>query len=164
MEEISEEEALCKVAAFCASGERCRQDVTKKLERWGLSAEAIERILARLVAEKYLDEARFCRAFIRDKVRYEKWGRRKIAQALWMKQVDAASYEPLLTEAVDEEEYLEVLRGLLKAKRKQVKAASEYERNGKLIRFALGRGFEMGAIRRCMEVDEDEFPEDELVE
>ena len=44
----------------------------------------------------------------------------------------------------------EALQPLLASKKRQVKADSEYELNGKLIRFALGRGFGMDIIRRCI--------------
>ncbi|MCD8308205.1 MAG: RecX family transcriptional regulator, partial [Clostridia bacterium] len=45
----------------------------------------------------------------------------------------------------------DVLAPLLKSKRKSTHAASEYELNGKLIRFALGRGFDMNIIKKCLE-------------
>ena len=58
-------------------------------------------------------------------------------------------------EQIDEEEYHAVLQKLLAAKRKSVRAESEYELNGKLVRFALSRGFEMKDICRCIEVSEE---------
>ena len=59
---------------------------------------------------------------------------------------------------VDDEEYLSVLRPLLKQKRRSVKASSDYEMNQKLIRFALGRGFRFDIIRQCLDVtDEDQY-------
>ena len=63
-------------------------------------------------------------------------------------------YWPYLNE-IDEEEYHAVLQKLLAAKRKSVRAESEYELNGKLVRFALSRGFEMKDICRCIEVSEE---------
>jgi regulatory protein len=56
---------------------------------------------------------------------------------------------------IDETEYLHILRELIKAKRKSIRGKSDYEVNGKLIRFAIGRGFEFAAIRSCMDVDEN---------
>ena len=55
----------------------------------------------------------------------------------------------------DEKEYLNVLRPLLKQKRKSIKAQNDYEMNQKLVRFALGRGYTFDIIRQCMEVDEE---------
>ena len=62
----------------------------------------------------------------------------------------------LMLNNIDEEEYLGILRKLLDSKRKSVRASTPFEQNGKLIRFALSRGFEMKDIRRCMEVPEEE--------
>ena len=58
---------------------------------------------------------------------------------------------------IEEEEYLCVLRKLLQSKSRSVKAVSDYERNGKLIRFGLSHGFEMNAITRCLHVEEEDF-------
>ncbi len=67
---------------------------------------------------------------------------------------------PHFLDEVDEGEYLATLRNLLAAKRKSIRAKSEYELNGKLIRFALSRGFEMKDIRCCIDVsDENGYPE-----
>lgn len=159
MTEITETEALSRVAAYCSTAEHCRAEITEKLQRWGIPYDAIARILNRLEQEKYIDEERFCRAFIRDKYRFAKWGKVKIGQALQLKKIPSMTYSSFLNE-IDEEEYLSVLRSLLTAKRKSVHAENEYELNGKLIRFALSRGFEMKDIRRCIELsDENEYPE-----
>lgn len=153
MKTWSEEEALCKAAAYCSRAERCSSDVSEKLDGWGVSPDGKRRILERLVAERYIDESRYCRFFIHDKLKCNKWGRHKIAQALWMKKIPSEISAPLLEE-IDEEEYRSVLRSLLESKRRTLSARDEYEMNGKLIRFALGRGFEMDEIRRCAIVEE----------
>ena len=128
--------------------------IVEKLQRWGISYDAIDRIINRLEQEKYIDEERFCRAFINDKYRFAKWGKMKIGQALQLKKISSSVYWPYLNE-IDEEEYHAVLQKLLVAKRKSVRAESEYELNGKLVRFALSRGFEMKDICRCIEVSEE---------
>jgi regulatory protein len=100
---------------------------------------------------------RFARAFVKDKVKYNKWGRRKVEQALWQKHIDEDIRQQVLDEIADED-YVLVLRPMLQQKRKSIKANSDYELNGKLIRFAVSRGFTMDIIKQCISVsDEDEF-------
>ncbi len=155
----SENEAYLTLAALCAQAEHCQYEMVEKMRRWELSEEAQARVMQRLVAERYVDNERFARAFVKDKIRYNKWGRRKVEQALWAKHIDEDIRQRVLDE-VDDEEYISVLRPLLKQKRKTTKANSDYELNGKLIRFAMGRGFTMDIIKQCIEVeDEDEFVE-----
>lgn len=159
MTEITETDALSRVAAYCSTAEHCRAEIAEKLHRWGIAYDAVDRILDRLEQEKYIDEERFCRAFINDKYRFAKWGKVKIGQALQLKKISSSVYWIYLNE-IDEEEYLSILKKLLEAKRKSVRAENEYELNGKLIRFALSRGFEMKDIRRCIDVsDENEYSE-----
>ena len=73
-----------------------------------------------------------------------------------MKGIDKATIDTAM-EAIDEEEYMEILRDLIQAKRKSTRGNSEYEINGKLIRFATGRGFEFGAIRQCLGGEMEEW-------
>lgn len=151
--EMTEQEAYLQLAALCAQAEHCRQEMLDKMKRWGLDEGVQDRIISRLVKERFVDDERYARAFVKDKVRYNKWGRRKIQQALWMKRIDEHIQQQVLDE-IEEREYLDVLRPLLKQKRKSVKAQNDYELNQKLIRFALGRGFTFDVIRQCINVDE----------
>ena len=149
----TEQEAYLTLAALCARSEHCQWEMLEKMRRWELDDAAQARVMARLVKERYVDDERYARAFVKDKVRYNKWGRRKVEQALWQKRIDDDIRERVLDE-VDEEEYLNVLRPLLKQKRKSIKAENDYELNQKLVCFALGRGFTYDIIRQCIDVDE----------
>ena len=110
--------------------------------------------MAKLVKERYVDDERYAQAFVKDKIRYNKWGRRKVEQALWQKRIDEEIRNSVLND-VDDEEYLSVLSPLLKQKRKTIKAKNDYELNQKLVRFALGRGFTFDIIRQCLDVDDE---------
>ena len=150
--EKTEQEAYLQLAAMCAQAEHCEQEMRDKMKRWGIEPDAQNRVVARLVKERYVDNERYARAFVKDKIRYNKWGRRKVMQALWMKRIDDDIQRSVLDE-IDDKEYIDVLVPLLKQKRKTIKAKSDYELNQKLVRFALGRGFDFGIIRQCMDVD-----------
>lgn len=154
MKELTEKEVWNKVTAYCSIAERCSADVVDKLQKWGVERDVLSNITSKLVEEKYIDEKRYSFAFVNDKYRFAKWGKVKIAQALKQKQVPEDVYDLALKD-VDENEYLDILRNLLNAKRKTIHAKNEYEQNGKLIRFALGRGFEMKDIRLCIHLFDD---------
>jgi len=157
MKQKTEQEAYLTLASLCANAEHCQWEMREKMRRWELSEEAQTRILNRLVSERYIDDVRFARAFVKDKVKYNKWGRRKVEQALWQKHIDEDIRQQVLDEIADED-YVLFLRPMLQQKRKSIKANSDYELNGKLIRFAVSRGFTMDIIKQCISVsDEDEF-------
>ncbi len=151
----SEEEARLSLEALCVTGEHCVLEMRNKMMRWGVDDAAQERIIKHLVERGFIDEERYCRAFVKDKVIYNKWGRRKVEQALWAKRIPQEIIREALDE-VDQENYVDTLRQLLKNKSRSVKASSEYERTQKLIRFAAGRGFTMDVIRQCLNTDYDE--------
>ena len=146
--EITEEQARSRLAALCSRAEHCTGEMRTKMRQWGFAPEAQERIMSYLVEHRYVD----------DKIQFNRWGRRKVEQALYAKQVSREVFGPILDE-YEEESYAEVLRPLLESKRRSIKAANEYERRTKLMRFALGRGFTMDVIKRCMN-DADPWPDD----
>lgn len=151
--EMTEQEAYLQLAALCAQAEHCEQEMRDKMRRWELDETVQNRIVDRLIKERYVDDGRYARAFVKDKIRYNKWGRRKVQQALWQKRIDADIQQRVLDE-IEEKEYLDILRPLLKQKRKSIKAESDYELNQKLVRFAMGRGFGFDIIRQCLNVDD----------
>ncbi|MBO5579494.1 MAG: RecX family transcriptional regulator [Prevotella sp.] len=159
MRQKTEQEAYLTLSALCAQAEHCQWEMTEKMRRWELTEEAQARVMQRLVSERYVDDERYARAFVKDKVRYNKWGRRKVEQALWQKHIDESVRQQVLDE-VDDDEYISILRPMLQQKRKSTKASSDYELNGKLIKFAMSRGFTMDIIKQCINVeDDDEFLE-----
>ncbi len=159
MKQKTEQEAYLSLAALCAQAEHCQWEMLEKMRRWELSDEAQARVMERLMKERYVDDERYARAFVKDKVRYNKWGRRKVEQALWQKHIGDSVRQQVLDE-VDDDEYISILRPLLQQKRRSTKAASDYELNQKLIRFAVSRGFTMDIIKQCINVEDDaEFME-----
>jgi regulatory protein len=146
---MTEQEILTKLTALCAHAEHCSYEMRQKMRKWGVEPSIEEKVLAYLVKEKYIDDSRYARLFVKDRIQSNKWGRRKVEQALFLKQIPKDIIRHTL-DAVEDEVYLAILRPLLKSKRRSIKANSEYEANGKLIRFAMGRGFTIDLIRQCL--------------
>ena len=145
MKQLNEQEILHIAASYCSMVERCIYDVRKKIASVGASPETGERIIAHLLKEKFIDEARYCRGFVNDKFRFNRWGRIKIGYELRGKNVD----DILISEAmstIDEDEYESVVIALLKEKKRTVKGKDGHAVFSKLYRFAIGRGFESNLI------------------
>jgi regulatory protein len=144
-----ESELLRLAAAYCSSCERCISEVRKKLATAGASPEVAERITARLLEEKFVDESRFCRSFVKDKFRFNGWGRIRIRHELQQKGIAAHVIAEALNE-LDEEACRSALSEMLKAKKRTTKGRSEYDVFLKLYRFARGRGFEGALVSSCL--------------
>ena len=147
------EMALQRLSALCASAEHCEYEMTEKMRKWEVEESDCERIMEYLRKAKFVDDDRYARAFVKDKIKYNKWGRRKVEQGLWAKHIAEDIRQRVLDE-VDESQYKSVLTDLLKSKRRSIKAANDYEMNRKLIKFALSRGFDYSIIRQCIDCDD----------
>ena len=149
MKNLTEAEVLHRMASFCSMKECCIQDIRKKAEATGLSSEECDRIIKRLCSEKFLDEERYTRAFIKDKLRFSKWGRIKIKYELLKKGVPTSLIETELND-IDESAYKSTLKDILIQKKKSTKGKTPQEIYSKLFRFAAGRGFESQFISSCL--------------
>lgn len=139
---MTPQQALARLEALCARSEQSSGEVLDKMRRWGITQSDAAKILDSLIARRYVDDARFAAAFVRDKVRFARWGRRKVAQALVQKRVDRDIIAAAL-EVIDLEEYTESLRHILLSKIKSAPALTEsYEGRTKIYRFGVQRGFE----------------------
>ena len=109
---MSEEQALARLTALCASAEHCTGEMIDKMTKWGISEKTQARIMEHLVKNKYIDDERYCRAFVHDKMEYNHWGRRKIEQALYVKHVDKAIQKAVESYRITPErkEYLKSLK------------------------------------------------------
>ena len=152
--ELTEQQVFQKLSALCARAEHCQWEMLEKMRQWGVDEETQALVMERLVNERYVDDRRYAEAFVRDKVRYNQWGRRKVEQALWLKHIDGDVARQAL-DAIDDDEYVSMLKPMLAQKRRTTKAQSDYELNMKLMKWAVGRGFTMDIIRQCLTVEED---------
>lgn len=132
-------------ALLCSKSEKCTSEILEKLRLLGLSSDESEPVIKKLVAEKFLDDERYARAYIRDKFRMNHWGKQKIAYMLHSKKISPEIQE-LAFEEIENEDYSDELRKLLTDKVRTIKAKDQYDKRNKLMRFALGRGFESGKI------------------
>ena len=105
---MTADEILYKLAAKCSTSEQCLSDIEAKINRYDLTEEERTRILRHLVEEKYIDDRRYAEAFVRDKYRFNKWGRIKITQGLRMKGIDKETISNAMG-VIDEQEYLDIL-------------------------------------------------------
>lgn len=148
-------ELLGKMTALCSRREYCEADIRKKLakarqEDGGIAADAASRaqmeddIIDFLKKEKFIDDLRYATAFVRDKSALAGWGRVKIRHALSAKGVSRECVETALAE-LDGNPGLEKLEKALKMK--AAKLRDDPHCKFKLLRFALGRGYEYDEIR-----------------
>lgn len=138
---LSPEAAYVKASALCARCEQAAADIYTKLTGWGLSAEDADQVVRRLTAENFISHERYARAFCRDKMRFNGWGRIKVAFMLKTKGIDKACIETVLAE-VDEAEYARTIHHLLSNKWREVCHKDAQKARASLMRFAASRGFE----------------------
>ncbi len=138
---LSPTAALNKAAALCARSEQASGDIYTKLTGWGLSADDADSVIQRLKSENYLNDERYARAYCRDKMRFNGWGRIKVAFMLKAKGIGKQFIEAALAD-VDMTEYVSTLQKLIHAKWRDVCAKEPMQARASLLRYAASRGFE----------------------
>jgi len=140
MKKLSYEQALHRLAAYCSRAERCVWDIRRKMDTMEIPSDQQNRIVQHLQKEKFIDEERYCKAFVHDKSQYNRWGNHKIRFELRKRQLPDTLIQETL-KGLNPEETRERLRLLLEQKKKSVKGKNEWEIRQKLLRFAASRGF-----------------------
>lgn len=147
---LTYDQALNKAAKLCSQSEKCPNDIYEKIISWGLSEQDAARMMGYLTQEGYLDEARYARAFVNDKFRFEHWGKIKIGYALRGKGIDDAVISEAFDEKIDPEEYLDICVELLKGKMRSMEQPLSPNDRAKLFRFAAQRGFESSVVSKAL--------------
>ena len=139
---------LSRLQKLCSKAEYCRADVYRKaLKDLEGDEEAAQKVLEALVAEKYVDDARYASAFAREKASLQGWGPVKIRFQLRGKGVPesviAAALEEIEPEKADAR-----LEKLLSAKARTLEGDPQFRL--KLLKFALSRGYEYNTVEAAL--------------
>ena len=110
--------------------------------------EAAAKVLDVLVAEKYVDDLRYATAYAREKAMISGWGETKIRYMLSAKRIDRSLVDQALTE-IDSSKADSRLQKLLENKARTLKADPQIRL--KLLRFALGRGYQYDDVVRVLQ-------------
>ncbi|MCK5137201.1 MAG: RecX family transcriptional regulator [Bacteroidales bacterium] len=147
--DLSYKEALQRAAALCSRQEQCTRHIREKLVQWNVEERDAERIIQHLTEEKFLDDHRYAEFFVKDKFRFNQWGKIKIAHMLRHKGIGEDAIQDALNQ-IDKEVYCQTCVELIRNKSATLKEKNQFTRKGKLYRFAAGRGFESDLIHRIL--------------
>jgi regulatory protein len=148
-------EALLKIRDWCAYQERCQQEVRDKLYEYGLKTDDVENIIVQLISENFVNEERFAIAFAGGKFRIKKWGKVKIRQELKAKRVSDYCIKKGM-EQIEDTEYIKTLKRLLMLKTKLITEKNHLKKKQKLVRYALGKGYEQDIVFDILKSNEEE--------
>ena len=138
-QELSKREWLDKAEAYCAKSEHCAADVRRKLYEWSAPTDLFDGIEESLYKNDFLNDARFCRAYVHDKVEYQRWGRLKIQAGLRALGLPESEIRKSLDE-IDEKTYFDNLHALMTSRRGDPEE--------KKLRFLAQRGFTFEEIQK----------------
>mgnify|MGYP003330519188 CR=1 FL=1 len=136
-------EALAKAENYCAYQDRCHQEVRSKLIEWAIYGDDLELIINKLIENKFLDEERFAKSYVRGKFRIKKWGRIKIEQELKRRDISSYCIKQGFKE-IEEEDYRNTLQQLITNDEAMLKTP---QTTNKLIQRLMRKGFEYDLIQ-----------------
>ena len=145
------QQALQSLMRLAARSEKSTGDALRLMCTWGVPEAEQRGVLEKLIADRYIDNRRYAEAYAREKSRLAGWGERKIAMQLRMKGVERETISAVLAEVLQDDSMAERLQEKLEKKLRTVKAANDYELRGKLLRYALGLGYDYDMAAEVIE-------------
>ena len=143
------QQALQSLMRMCARSERASGGALRLMKRWGGGDDEARKVLSRLQAERFIDDARYAEAFVRDKLNLSGWGAYKIKMSLRAKGVSRDIIEEVVAPMLEATDMTERLEEMMQRKLRTLKYSSPYEAKTKLIRFAASRGYDMEQAVEC---------------
>ena len=146
---LTSDQVLDKMAKYCAYQERCVKEVRDKLKTYEIPQQERDKLLEYLLDNRFVNDERFAKSFVRGKVNQSGWGVNKIRFHLIQKGIA----KDIINEALgqnDEEAYRQRLVDILKTKSRTVKAASDFEKKRKLAAYAMQKGFEGNLVWKVL--------------
>ncbi len=133
---------LSRAMSLCSKSEKTVYDIRQSMSRWGMTdIEKQDKIINYLIENSFIDESRYSYSYVRDKHKFNRWGRIKIRAMLRAKGLT----EPIIDKAINslsQEEYIKTLKDDISDRKKRLKAKNQYDLRAKLMRFAQSRGYE----------------------
>jgi len=146
--QLTPENALARLESLCARAEHCSSEMLAKLRSWGITGDRADEIIDRLTANRFIDDLRFARSFVRDRYRFSGYGRRKIAMGLAAKRISRDIIDTALEE-IDEDIYFDNLSHIVSRKARDLDMRSFDDRN-RLYRHAISRGYESALVSKAI--------------
>ena len=149
--EMTFDEALDRCRFLAAKGECCTFDLEQKMHNWGVQSADIQRVIESLVAERFVDNLRFAIAYVRDKTRFNHWGRVKTTLMLRQKHIDKQVINEAFNE-LPESDYQSAFETERDKKLRQLRALKPFERNRKTAAYLIQKGFEPDFVFKNLNV------------
>ncbi len=141
----SVKEAIHKIEHFCAYQERCHDEVVQKLRTMKMDSNEIDKILAHLIQENYLNESRFACSFARGKHRIKLWGKVRIVSELKLRNISTYNINLALKE-ITTEEYETNFNALAERNWHSIKESNGLKKRKKCCDFLLRKGYESNVV------------------
>ena len=134
---------------MCSRREYCEHDIREKLRTAELPHSEINNIIEYLKKFSFINDERYATAYVKDKFQFNGWGKAKIVAMLSMKRIDRTIIENAVQQ-LPVDSYKEKCLTLLQSKAKSTKAQNISELKNKLLRYAIGRGFDYETSLQCI--------------
>lgn len=141
---------LNKARRYCAAAEQCEDSVRQKLVVWKASPAESDRVVKDLVAEGYINDERYARAYCESKILRQHWGRQKVLYHLRIRHLPRQAIDSGMA-TISNEAYAEVLRHAAEKKLAELSSLEDaWVRNQKLTAFLVSRGFTLQEINQTI--------------
>jgi regulatory protein len=142
-------ELLERAARLCSTSEKCSSEIREKLIAWGMAEEDTVKALDYLEKNNFVDDRRYTEYYVKDKLKFNRWGRIKIRYALQQKNLKNEVITQAL-DSIDPDEYEQILNDVITRKANQLTPINDPKKKARLIRYAAQKGFTSEEIYRAI--------------
>lgn len=135
---------------------RTEKEIRKKLKEKKISETSIEKVITILKNLKYLDDSKYARMYLEEKLANNPKGKRVIAMKLAGKGINKEVIKSVIDTEYNEDTETRKAKELLAKYLKKVRAKSEMDKKQKCYRYLLSRGFDYEIVKEVCKVENTE--------
>lgn len=130
-----------QIGKFCAYRERAESEVWDKLKELEVSEKLSFKLIDLLKKDKFLDNQRFARYYTQGKFLNNKWGKIKIRNGLYEKQISSTDVRFAMNK-IDDQDYEKTIKTLIEKKAATLKDKELFVFRKKIVDFLRVKGYE----------------------
>ncbi|MGY8919546.1 MAG: regulatory protein RecX [Flavobacteriales bacterium] len=152
MSELSRQSDIVKkLQRYCVYQDRCHKEVVDKMKLMKIPYSLHDNVIVELIKDNFLNEERFVFSFVRGKFRIKKWGKIKLRNELFQRNITSFLINNAIGQ-INDNDYMETFDEIALKKFNNLNNETDLSSKKKFVTYLQYRGWETDLIFKKVNV------------
>jgi regulatory protein len=142
---FNQSEIVKKLQRYCVYQDRCHKDVVDKMKLMKIPYSLHDNVIVELIKDDFLNEERFVFSFVRGKFRIKRWGKIKLRNELFQRNITSVLINNAISQ-INDNDYMDTLDEIALKKFDNLNNDTSLNSKKKFVTYLQYRGWETDLI------------------